>query len=157
MAKPEYSTYAAPLSAAIDVAIEALQRFPPAGESGEGVAHWVSVYRELKEHVDQPAPEYRNQRSLQHMQADVLTYFLEATGPTVDYFWQHVQQRGLPYQRVNRMAKILKRNRLTSRSEYDLVVDVLVPYQQEGLLTPDEAAALSRMIGEFENRKKSRA
>ena len=87
------------------------------------------------------------------MPAPPQTYFLEATGPTVDYFWQQVQQQGLPYQRVNRLANILKRGRLKSRIEYDLVVDVLVPYQQEGLLTTDEVAALSRMIGEYENRK----
>jgi len=153
MAKLDYPTYAAPLSAAIDLAIEALQRFPPPLFTQENLVHMVNVYREWKQEVEHPAPAYQNKRSLKYQQANVLTYFLEATGPTVDYFWQQVQQQGLPYQRVNRLANILKRGRLKSRIEYDLVVDVLVPYQQEGLLTTDEVAALSRMIGEYENRK----
>jgi hypothetical protein len=92
-------------------------------------------------------------RSLQHTQTGSFVCFLEAADPAVDYFWQQVRQRGLPYQRVNRIANILKRNRLSSRAEYDLVVDVLVPYEQEGWLTPDAAVALSRLIGEFEKRK----
>ena len=149
----DYSTLARPLSAAIDIALDALAQFPPAGFSAEQLAHFVSVYREWKQEVEHPAPAYRNKRSLQYQQATVLTYFLEATGPTVDYFWQQVQQQGLPYQRVNRLANILKRGQLKSRIEYDLVVDVLVPYKQEGLLTADEAAALGLMIGEYENRK----
>ena len=153
MPTTDYSTHARPLSAAIDIALDALAQFPPAGFSPEQQAHFVSVYREWKEEVAHPAPACRNKRSLQYQQADVLTYFLEATGPTVDYFWQQVQQQELPYQRANRLANILKRGRLKSRIEYDLVVDVLVPYQQEGLLTTDEAAALGRMIGEYENRK----
>jgi len=155
MAKTDYSAHATPLSEAIDIALDALQRFVPPGFTHEQLAHVVSVHHEWKEQVLHPAPAYRNKRSLQYLQANVLTYFLEATGPTVDYFWQQVQQQGLPYQRVNRLSNILKRNKINSRIEYDLVVDVLVPYQQEGLLTAVEVAALTQMIGEFENRKRS--
>ena len=153
MAKIDYAAHATPLSEAIDLAVDALQRFVPPGFTHEQLAHMVGVYRAWKEQVLHPAPAYRNKRNLQYRQADVLTYFLEATGPTVDYFWQQVQQQGLPYQRVNRLGTILKRNKINSRMEYDLVVDVLVPYQQEGLLTTEEVAELTRMIGEFEARK----
>lgn len=156
MAKIDYYAHATPLSEAINIALDALQRFVPPGFTHEHLAHVVSVHREWKEQVLHPTPAYRNKRSLQYLQANVLTYFLEATGPTVDYFWQQVQQQRLPYQRVNRLSNILKRNKINSRIEYDLVVDVLVPYQQEGLFTADEIVLLTQMIGEFENRKRPR-
>jgi hypothetical protein len=60
----------------------------------------------------------------------------------------------LPYKRENRMAKILKRKKIINDIEYDFVTDVIVPYQQEGMITEEEVISLNTYLGDYENRKK---
>jgi hypothetical protein len=38
--------------------------------------------------------------------------------------------------------------------EYDFIVDVLVPYQQEGLITQTDADLLGQMLAQFEQRSR---
>ena len=47
------------------------------------------------------------------------------------------------------MAKILKRKKINNDIEYDFVTDVIVPYQQEGMITEEEVILLKYLFGEF--------
>lgn len=49
------------------------------------------------------------------------------------------------------MTKILKKNKIASRDEYDYVIDKIVPMQQEGFLTKKEQVKLNELIDKFEN------
>ena len=52
------------------------------------------------------------------------------------------------------MAKILKRKKINNDIEYDFVTDLIVPYQQEGMITEEEVILLNAYLGKFENRKR---
>jgi hypothetical protein len=45
---------------------------------------------------------------------------------------------------------VLKRGKINSTSENEVITDVLVVFQQEGKITPAQADSLSAMIGVFE-------
>lgn len=70
-------------------------------------------------------------------------------------FWGKIKEAKLPYKRENRLAKILKRKKIKDDMEYDFIIDVLVPYQQEGLINEDEVFLLNNLIGDFENKTKN--
>jgi len=78
--------------------------------------------------------------------------FQEGSGNHVEAFWKEIKNAGLPFKRENKLVKILKRGKIKNALEYDFIIDVLVPYQQEGLLTQEEVVLLNQMIGEFENK-----
>ncbi|MNY73060.1 hypothetical protein D3C86_2117470 [compost metagenome] len=52
------------------------------------------------------------------------------------------------------MVKILKRKKINNIREYDFVIDVMIPYEQEGLIDQDEVILLNDLISQFEMRKK---
>ena len=68
--------------------------------------------------------------------------------------WKEIKAQNLPYKRENKLAKILKRKKINNIHEYDFVIDVIVPYQQEGLINEEEVVLLNKWLGDFENRKK---
>jgi hypothetical protein len=80
--------------------------------------------------------------------------FQEASGDDVEEFWGMVREQNLPLQRVNKMAKILKRGRIKDQYEYDFVTDVIVPYIQANMITAEEEIALNEMLGKFEMKQK---
>ena len=82
------------------------------------------------------------------------TTFHEASGEAIEEFWQKVKEQNLPLQRVNKMAKILKRGRIKDEYEYDFVTDVIVPYIQEGMITAEEEIKLKEMLGKFEMKQR---
>ncbi len=138
------------LCKAIDIAIESVKKFPPKGFDNNHLDHFVKTYLEFRHGVLNPAPQYKNGKSLSYKKNDVLTYFQEGTGDAVHYFWKQVNELNLGYKRENKLAKILKRQKIKDQIEYDFVIDVLVPYQQEGLISESDAKAISEMILEFE-------
>ncbi|PQJ12975.1 hypothetical protein CJD36_004320 [Flavipsychrobacter stenotrophus] len=146
--KDTYDIHAEELSKAIDIAIDAFQKYRPDGFDDKQLTHVINVYRKFK--GDALAPKFRNLKSLKYNIVDVFTYFQEASGKTVDYFWQQIKEQELNYKRDNKILKILKRGKINNRTEYDFVTDVIVPYQQEGVITDDEDGALKEMIGKFE-------
>jgi hypothetical protein len=48
------------------------------------------------------------------------------------------------------VSTVLKRGKINSTSENEVITDVLVVFQQEGKITPAQADSLSAMIGVFE-------
>lgn len=138
------------LSEAIDIAIETFKNDPPTGFTPSHVDHFVNTYKDFKHKVLNPESKFANEKSLKYIQDDVLTFFLESNGPTTDAFWKKLNEHGLPYKRKNKLATILKRGEIKNKREYGLIQDLIVPYQQEGLLSLDEVNTLSRLMACFE-------
>lgn len=136
---------------AIDIANESFERYPPPGYTKQHVEHVVSVHLDYKKMALHPDPKFRKMQSLRHIENDILTYFQEGSGEAVEYFWKQINLQKLGFKRKNMMSKILKRGKLKNRMEFDFVTDVIVPYQQEGLITEMEVHALNKMLSNFEN------
>jgi hypothetical protein len=154
MTKFSYEDHAKELGAAIDIAIESVKKYPPINHKPEHVDHFVNTYLKFKIDVLNPKDMYRNSKSFAYLKEEVLFYFQEASGDTVNYFWNRIKESKLNFKRENKMAKILKRQRIKNGIEYDFVIDVLVPYIEEGLLSDKEVNQLNKYILEFENKRK---
>jgi hypothetical protein len=154
--RKDYNTEAVRLSKAIDIAVEAVGKYPIAKMSAEQNAHFIKCYLEWKEAVLNPKPEYRSLASLKYSIQDVFIYFNEMTGPDVEYFWNEVEEQQLGYERNDILAKIFERGKIRGRTEYEFAVDVIVVYRQTGKITQEEASKLGAMIGEYEKPKKKK-
>ena len=150
MASLDYDKHSHDLVKAIDVAIESLQKFPPKNFDHAHLDIFVNSYEEFRKNASDPDPKFRNLKSLSYVRNDVFTYFQEGHGNAVNYFWSQVKSLHLPFKRENKLEKILKAGRIKKQSEYDFIIDVLVPYQQEGLLNKEDVMKLNNMIASFE-------
>jgi hypothetical protein len=151
-AKSNYDIQAAYLANAIDIAINAFNSHPTDDWNKAHIDHFIKVYSEWQYDALNPKSEYKKIQSLKYLINDVFTYFQEGEGNTVSYFWEEIKKSQLPYKRVNKMDKILKANKIKNQIEYDYIIDVIVPYQQEGLLDEQQVIFLNKLIGEFEMR-----
>ena len=152
--KRDYQTEAKRLSKAIDIAIDAFQKNPSKGMSEHQIENLVKFYSECKENALNPKPEYRSLASLKYIIQDVFTFFNEASGSAVEYFWTKIEEEQLGYERTDHLAKIFDRGKIKGRTEYEFAVDIIVPYEQEGKINREQASDLGRMIGEYENKNK---
>jgi hypothetical protein len=150
----KYKIAAENLAKAIDIAINIIKEFPPKGWDDKTVLHVVNHSLEIKGNVLYPETQFRNLKSLKHSIEAVFTKFQEMHGVFVEEFWKEIKAQNLPYKRENKMLKILKRKKINNIHEYDFVIDVIVPYEQEGLINHDEVILLNDLISQFENRKK---
>lgn len=154
MSDTKYNESAKNLIIATSIAIETLKKYPPINWDDDTVKDVVNTYYEFKSNIENSKPEFRNLKSLKYDIEAVFTYFQEASGECVEQFWKEIKAQNLPYKRENKFAKILKRKKINNIHEYDFVIDVIVPYQQEGLINDEEVVLLNKCLGEFENRKK---
>lgn len=161
MKEDKYTEAAQNLAKAADIAIAVFQEFPPKGweehyviENKNQIDFIIDLCNERKEMALNPKPQYCNMQSLKYKIEEVFTYFQEASGECVEQFWKEIKAQNLPYKRENKLAKILKRKKINNIHEFDFVIDVIVPYQQEGLINEEEVVLLNKWLGEFENRKK---
>ena len=159
--KEKYKIASENLAKAADIAIAVFQEFPPAGwnehylnEEKNQTTHFIDFYKELKERILNPDPKFANLQSLKYKVQEVFTYFQEGHGKCVEEFWKEIKAQNLPYKRENKMLKILKRKKINNIDEYDFVIDVIVPYEQEGLINHEEVILLNNLIAHFETRKK---
>ncbi|PBJ08068.1 hypothetical protein [Flavobacterium sp. ACN6] len=154
MKNDKYDEESIKLSKAIDISISVIKKFPPKGWDDKTCQHVINVRLESKQNVLNPSPEYRNLKSLKYEAEAIFTRFQEGHGIEVEEFWKEIKAQNLPYKRENKMEKIFKRKKINNVREYDFVIDVIVPYQQEGLIDQQEVALLNDLILEFESRKK---
>jgi hypothetical protein len=150
-----YETEAIKLAKAIDIAIDAFVKYPPKDFTEEHIDHVVSVHNEWKNAVLNPEPKFKKIASLKYDIQNVFTYFQESSGETVEYFWRQIKNESLDYVREDKLRKIIERGK-KGQIEFDLVTDSLVAAEQDGQITKEQAGQLSRMIGEFEKRGKSK-
>jgi hypothetical protein len=149
-----YQEEADRLAKAIDLAIESFEKYCPAGFEKHHLDHTISCYQEWKKKCLNPEPRYRNLSSIKYSIQDVFTYFQEAGGDTVEYFWKRINEEGLSYSRENKFKKIIKRGKIKGKVEYDYVKDMIVVAEQVGLTTSEETHKLNQLIADFESRKK---
>ena len=154
MTSKKYEEMSLNLIKATDIAIESIKKFPPKREGDGFWKHLVNCYQENKELIINAAPKFRNLTSLKYDYESIFTRFQEGSGEDVEEFWRRIKEENLPFKRENKMAKILKRKKINNDIEYDFVTDVIVPYQQEGMITEEEVILLSTYLGKFENRKR---
>jgi hypothetical protein len=145
------------LTEATNIAIQVIKEYPPKELNDFQWNHIINVYYEWKEGIVNPEPKFDNMGSLKYSIDAVFTYFQEDKGHTVDKFWEKIKEANLPYKRENKLAKILKRKRIKDDIEYDFVIDVIIPYQQEGLINEDEVVLLNNLIADFEIKSPSGA
>ncbi|WP_316634952.1 hypothetical protein [uncultured Flavobacterium sp.] len=154
MSALKYDESVRSLIIATEIAINSFKIYPPKNWDDTAINDVISIYKEFKISIENAKPEYRNLKSLKYKIDDVFTYFQEGHGKCVEEFWKEIKLQNLPYKRENKMVKILKRKKINTIQEYDFVIDVIVPYQQEGLITDDDVVLLNELIGQFEMRKK---
>jgi hypothetical protein len=152
MNKLSYEEQVNQLLAAIDIAIASFQLYPPKNWDEGTIQHIIKTYSSWKNDVQYPKPQFKNKQSLKYSINDVFTYFQESSGEAVNYFWQQIKDTGLEFKRENRLKKVLKQKKINTQIEYDFIIDVLVPYQQEGLIGNDEVNLLNRLLADYKAR-----
>jgi hypothetical protein len=118
--------------------------------------YYLSMYLWTKKSALAPEPQFANLGSLAYHVENVFTHWNEDVGPDVDRFWQFVAERGLPFERKDKIHKILNRGKIQNDVEYHAVTDAIVILQQTGKITVDEAQRLSDMLAAFEKRGQRR-
>ncbi len=152
MSTSKYDQAVSDLFSAIDTAIESLKKFPVKEWDEDTINYIITCYQDDKAQILNAEPKFRNMRSLKYDEDKVFAPFHEGSGSHVEYFWSKIKEQNLPFKRENKLGKILKRKKIKDDIEYDFVVDVLVPYMQEGLISEEEANLLKGYIGDFEQR-----
>ncbi|MNR22280.1 hypothetical protein D3C85_1392240 [compost metagenome] len=152
--RADYETEALKLSKAADIAIDAFKKFPPKDWNEETLLHIQNCYLEWKDNALYPEPKYKKIASLKYVIERIFTIFNEGSGDFVEYFWKEIKKQNLDYVREDKLWKVLKRGKINNRIEYEYVIDIIVPAEQENRITNEEAKLLSQMIGLFENKKK---
>ncbi|MCH2045126.1 MAG: hypothetical protein MK212_13500 [Saprospiraceae bacterium] len=147
-----YTDEANKLTKAIDIAIEAHQKYQPDDLTKVQVDQAIAAYKQYKEMALNPAPQFKKIASLKYLIEAVFTYFQEASGKTVEYFWKRIQEENLDYKRENKLLKILKRGKIKGRIEYEYVVDIIVIAEQEKRISTEEVKQLNQMIADFESK-----
>jgi hypothetical protein len=148
--KFDYDKSAHELASAIDLAIDSLSLYPPKGFLPSQLKIVIDSLLGMKKMTLDPKIEYKNQKSLKFLETDALQYFQESGGLAVEYFWAKAVERGFQFERRNALAKILKQGKLSSQPEYDLVVDLMIPCKQLGLISEEQIDQLSQMILAYE-------
>ncbi len=151
----KYQIEAEKLVRAIDIKMEAVQKYIPKGFTQKHIDLIVKSCLQDKELALDKNKKFRNMASLNSLKNDVLTIFQEDSGEHVEFFWKKVEEYGLGYKRVDMLAKILKRKRISTLPEYDYAIDTIVPAQQEGRISEEEAKRLGKYITQYQNKAKS--
>lgn len=154
MVKKIYEVEALNLAKAADIAIFIFENHAPNSWSKEEIEHLKNFYLETKGNAINPEPQYKNIASLRYLNEAIFTPFQEGSGHYVNLFWEKIKEAGLPFNRVNKLEKILKRKRINNQQEYDYVIDTLVHFQQEGFLSEEDVMCLNNYIDAFERKNK---
>ena len=135
---------------AIDIACDAFRNHPPHLLKEKDVKHAINVYKDMKDLISKSEGKFRTLASLKYDVDVVFTFFQEASGDTVEYFWKRIKEENLGYKRVNKLDKIFNRGKIKDDIEFNFVSDIIVGAEQDGTITREEAIKLSDMLGEFE-------
>lgn len=156
MASKKYIEQSLNLIKAIDVAIEVLKTTPPKGFNEQHLHVFLEAYHGFKKQIIEAEPKFQTLASLKYDIENVFTYFQEASGATVNEFWKKIKEAKLPYERENRMENLLKRGKIRNQIEYDYVIDTIVPFRQEGLISDTEFELPGKLIGEYETKQQKK-
>lgn len=149
-----YTQKADDLLKVIDIAIKVIKNSPPKNFNSNHTESFTNGYLAMKKRIEDPEPQFKNLKSLAYVENDIFIYFQEGSGQAVNEFWTKIKELNLPFKRANKLVKILKRKKINNRIEYDYVTDVIVPFQQEKIITDDEVSLLENLLRDFELRNK---
>jgi hypothetical protein len=137
----------------IDICQQLITQFPNTFGGLENQEFALGVGSDHRKYLRDPTIR-KYKEDLRYIEEMHLIYFQEGHGEVVELFWHQIKAQNLPFLRVNKMAKILKRGRIKDQEEYDFVTDVIVPYKQEGMITEEQEIRLNEMLGKFEMKNK---
>lgn len=153
MPSEKYIEQSKNLIKAIDIAIKVVKSHPPKEFNEYDIQLFLDGYNRFKKQIIEAEPKFSNLGSLKYTIQDVFTYFNESSGETVNEFWRRIKESNLPYERDNKLEKILSKQKIKNRQEYDYVIDTMVPFKQEGIISDSDFELLNQLVGEFERRK----
>ena len=137
----------------MDIAIWSLKNFDASPLQGIHKSDFYEYYENEKKKREQiKIGKFANVVSLKYDISDALFFFNEASNEAVEQFWKKSHEEKLPFRRENKLTKILKRKHIKDEIEYDFVIDVIIPYKQEGLISDEEVSLLNQYIADFESK-----
>lgn len=147
-----YKEEADNLIKAIDISIEVLKEYPLTEYDQELTDSLINHSINTKDSLLNVEKKFRNLTSLKYFVEDIFTFFQEGSGKAVNEFWKKISEAQLPYERVNKLEKILKRKKIKDDHEYNYVIDTMVPYYQEGTITEEEFKTLDALLGKYSSK-----
>jgi hypothetical protein len=130
----KYLARANALAAAVDIAAVAR---PTGAEAFDTAMKQMALHPELG---------FESLESLAFLETAFFTYWYEGAEPHVDEFWKLVAQHGLPYKRRDPVRDIIRRGRIRSDVEYELVTDGI----GDERLSDSEKEQLGAMLEAYE-------
>jgi hypothetical protein len=103
-----------------------------------------------------PEQRFRKIASLKQTESDFFTFWNEASGRDVEKFWTRILESNLGFVRRDTFHDVLKRRKIKNRSEFDVITDNIVVYQQTGRISQEQVIELNKYLGEFEKKKGGR-
>ena len=156
MSKPDYNSQAELLIKVIDIAISCFTNIPPEGWEESHIKQFVNTYLDYKSKVVSPEPRFKNVKSLNQIQNDILIYFQEGSGKTVDAFWNEIYTKKLDIKRVNKFEQVLKRGKIKNHNEYDTIIDLYNSYIETNMLSKEEVDQINDLISSFEKKQSAK-
>jgi hypothetical protein len=147
--KRTYKVESEKLIKAIDISIGVFKEFPPEGFNEKSLGLMIDSSITTKNQILNAEPKFQNLTSLKYSEQDLFTYFQESSGITVEEFWKRISDADLPYERINKLEKILKRNKIKDDHEYNYIIDTMVPQLQEGGITNEQFAILDSLLDKY--------
>jgi len=153
MSKSKYELESLELIKIIDIAIKSFNEHPPINWPHEQTLDFIKLYTEEKEFILNTKPQFKNVNSVRQRKNNILIYFQESNGKTVNYFWEKIAANHISLERKNTLKKVLKRKKILNIQEYDNVIDLMIPYFQNNMISQNELENLKTYIGDFELKK----
>jgi hypothetical protein len=154
MPSERYINQSENLKKAIEIAIEVIKTNPPKGFTDQHVQLFIDTYIRVKKQIINAEPKLQTLTSLKYDIDTVFTFYNESVGETVNEFWKRIKKSGLPYERENKLKKILSKKKIKNQQEYDYVIDTMVPFKQEGVINSVEFELLNQLISDYEKKKR---
>lgn len=142
-ARQTYEQRAEKFAKVCDIAIKVLSEANLPAEEKERMIRISKSDKKLALH---PQPIYKRIGSLKCIEEEHFWYWNEHKGTHIDQFWNELKNTIIGYERKDRFAKILKRERIDSKIEYDYVIDEIFTAEQVGRITDCEAARLNNYL-----------
>ena len=101
-----------------------------------------------------PEPQFKSVVSLKYSESDFLVYWNESGGYDTELFWNEVAKSNLNFVRKDTIKDVLTRKRINNIHEFDIITDSLVPAEQLGRITSDEARQLGEYLEKYEAKRR---
>lgn len=120
-----------------------------AAEKRDYLGDYQENRRDAQAYLDQRNPAY-----LRQLADEVLTPWNESSDEDSDAFFRLAAERGIELERKDYLGTVLARGRIANIEEYEVVVDSIVIWQQDGRIDAAQAQRLSEMVGAYEAKRR---